>query len=149
MRTCRALNNARLAHPLALVRPAAAIQAVDPLSRLLLSPADLATTKLALAGFASAYPFLFRYACVQLAPRPDPKLTRVATFRRSQSGDQNGWARVVQLKMAVLQLWRTGSTGAKVGAVKVLQRIVQTQSTAATADPRVRFARRLPACTVF
>ncbi|GJN89003.1 hypothetical protein Rhopal_001974-T1 [Rhodotorula paludigena] len=95
----------------------AAIQAVDPLSRLLLSPADLATTKLALAGFASAYPFLFRYA--------------------SQSGDQNGWTRVVQLKMAVLQLWRTGSTGAKVGAVKVLQRIVQTQSTAATADPRL------------
>ncbi|GAA5903829.1 hypothetical protein JCM8208_006591 [Rhodotorula glutinis] len=96
----------------------AAVQAVEPLSRLLLSPStDLAATKLALAGFATAYPFLFRYA--------------------SQSGDQAWWTRVVNLKTAVLQQWRTGSPGAKVAAVKVLQRIIQTQSTAGTADPRL------------
>ncbi|GAA6055098.1 hypothetical protein JCM3770_001798 [Rhodotorula araucariae] len=96
----------------------AAIQAVDPLSRLLLAPAqDLAATKTALAGFATAYPFLFRYA--------------------SQSGDHAWWVRIVNLKAATLALWRDGSLGAKVAAVKVLQRIIQTQSTAGTADPRL------------
>ncbi|BGO91177.1 hypothetical protein NBRC10512_005729 [Rhodotorula toruloides] len=95
----------------------AAVQAVEPLARLLLNPPDLAALKVALAGFASAYPFLFRYAC--------------------QSGDQNQWNRVISLKMAVLQLWRSGSVGGKVGAVKAIQRIVQTQSTAQTADPRL------------
>ncbi|BGO96476.1 hypothetical protein NBRC10513v2_003408 [Rhodotorula toruloides] len=95
----------------------AAVQAVEPLARLLLNPPDLAALKIALAGFASAYPFLFRYAC--------------------QSGDQNQWNRVISLKMAVLQLWRNGSIGGKVGAVKAIQRIVQTQSTAQTADPRL------------
>ncbi|GAA5853597.1 hypothetical protein JCM9279_005069 [Rhodotorula babjevae] len=100
------------------LKASAAVQAVEPLSRLLLSPStDLAATKLALAGFATAYPFLFRYA--------------------SQSGDQAWWTRIVNLKTAVLQQWRTGSSGAKVAAVKVLQRIIQTQSTAGTADPRL------------
>ncbi|KPV75221.1 uncharacterized protein RHOBADRAFT_53229 [Rhodotorula graminis WP1] len=94
------------------------VQAVEPLSRLLLSSStDLAATKLALAGFATAYPFLFRYA--------------------SQSGDHAWWTRVVNLKTAVLQQWRSGSPGAKVAAVKVLQRIIQTQSNAGTADPRL------------
>ncbi|BGP47764.1 hypothetical protein JCM10450v2_003629 [Rhodotorula kratochvilovae] len=96
----------------------AAIQAVDPLARLLLGSAtDLAATKTALAGFATAYPFLFRYA--------------------SQSGDHAWWGRVIQLKTATLALWRDGSLGAQVAAVKVLQRIIQTQSTAGTADPRL------------
>lgn len=40
----------------------AAAQAVDPLSRLLLGSAEASVKKVALAGFASAYPFLFRYA---------------------------------------------------------------------------------------
>ncbi len=40
----------------------AAAQAVEPLSRLLLGSADASVKKVALAGFASAYPFLFRYA---------------------------------------------------------------------------------------
>ena len=41
----------------------AALQAVEPLSRILLSPAaDPSHTKLALAAFATAYPYLFRYA---------------------------------------------------------------------------------------
>ncbi|GAA5909818.1 hypothetical protein JCM6882_002685 [Rhodosporidiobolus microsporus] len=107
------------------LKASAAIQAVDPLSRILLSPSsDLATIKVALAGFASAYPFLFRYA--------------------TQSGDQGWWARVVSLKTAVLQQWRNGSVGAKVGAVKVIQRIVQTQSTSGTADPRLRGANAEP-----
>ncbi|GAA5991312.1 hypothetical protein JCM11641_002820 [Rhodosporidiobolus odoratus] len=101
----------------------AAIQAVEPLSRILLDPtasSDSAATKLALAGLASAYPFLFRYA--------------------TQSSDQMWWSRVVKLKTAVLQLWRTGNLGAKVGAVKVLQRVIQTQSASGTADPRLRAA---------
>ncbi|GAA5942275.1 hypothetical protein JCM10213_004118 [Rhodosporidiobolus nylandii] len=101
------------------LKASAAIQAVDPLSRILLAPSpDHAQTKLALAGFASAYPYLFRYA--------------------TQSSDQLWWARVVNLKTAVLQQWRSGSIGAKVGAAKVLQRIIQTQSTGGTADPRLR-----------
>lgn len=40
------------------------------------------------------------------------------------------------LKTAAVQLWRTGSAGAKLAAVKVIQRIIQTQ-TKGTADPRV------------
>lgn len=40
----------------------AAAQAVEPLSRLLLGSAEASVKKVALAGFASAYPFLFRYA---------------------------------------------------------------------------------------
>lgn len=45
---------------------------------------------------------------------------------------------MIALKTAVLQLWRNGSVGAKVASVKVIQRIIQTQTTAGTADPRVR-----------
>ncbi|CEQ40286.1 SPOSA6832_01874, partial [Sporobolomyces salmonicolor] len=101
------------------LRATTALQAVEPLSRLLLaSPgSDTTSTKLALAGFATAYPFLFRYAC--------------------QSGDQLWWSRVVSLKTAVLHLWRNGGMGAKVAAVKVIQRIIQTQTTGGTADPRL------------
>lgn len=46
----------------------AAAQAVDPLSRLLLGPAEASAKKVALAGFASAYPYLFRYACAVSSP---------------------------------------------------------------------------------
>ncbi|GAA6021094.1 hypothetical protein JCM10207_003361 [Rhodosporidiobolus poonsookiae] len=99
------------------LRASAAIQAVEPLSRILLSPASSpADVKLALAGFASAYPFLFRYA--------------------TQSGDQAWWGRIIALKTAVLQQWRSGSLGGKMGALKALQRVVQTQSVSPTADPR-------------
>ncbi|GAA5990965.1 hypothetical protein JCM10908_000101 [Rhodotorula pacifica] len=95
----------------------AAAQAVDPLSRLLLGTADASARKVALAGFASAYPFLFRYAC--------------------QSGDAAQWTRVNSLKAAVLDSWRNGAIGEKIGAVKVLQRIIQTQSAPASSDPRL------------
>ncbi|GAA5879509.1 hypothetical protein JCM3774_002703 [Rhodotorula dairenensis] len=95
----------------------AAAQAVDPLSRLLLGTAEASARKVALAGFASAYPFLFRYAC--------------------QSGDSAHWTRVNSLKAAVLDSWRNGAIGEKVGAVKVLQRIIQTQSAPASSDPRL------------
>lgn len=44
---------------------------------------------------------------------------------------------MVQLKTIAVQLWRTGSPGAQQTAVKVIQRIIQTQ-TKGTADPRVR-----------
>ncbi|GAA6019541.1 hypothetical protein JCM11491_001331 [Sporobolomyces phaffii] len=102
------------------LRASTALQAVEPIARLLLSsPAvDTATTKLALSAFATAYPYLFRYAC--------------------QSGDQGWWTRIVQLKTAILQLWRTGGVGPKVAAVKVIQRIIQTQTNGGgTADPRL------------
>ncbi|GAA5964456.1 hypothetical protein JCM8115_006320 [Rhodotorula mucilaginosa] len=95
----------------------AAAQAVDPLSRLLLGSAEASVKKVALAGFASAYPFLFRYAC--------------------QSGDAAHWTRVIALKAAVLNSWRNGAIGEKIGAVKVLQRIIQTQSAPASSDPRL------------
>lgn len=95
----------------------AAAQAVEPLSRLLLGSAEASVKKVALAGFASAYPFLFRYAC--------------------QSGDAAHWTRVNALKVAVLNSWRNGAIGEKIGAVKVLQRIIQTQSAPASSDPRL------------
>jgi symplekin len=123
--------------PLTRSSTAAAIEAVEPLSRLLANPPDLAALKAALAGFASAYPFIFRYACVDCVHHSGRPLTMLVR-NRCQSGDQNQWNRVISLKMAVLQLWRNGSVGGKVGAVKAIQRIVQTQSTAQTADPRVR-----------
>ncbi|GAA5855379.1 hypothetical protein JCM8547_009056 [Rhodosporidiobolus lusitaniae] len=103
------------------LKASVAVQAVGPLSRILLtSSSDLSSVKLALAGLASAYPFLFRYA--------------------TQSGDQAWWGRVVALKTAMLRQWRDGSVGAKVSAAKVIQRIIQTQTQAqaATADPRLR-----------
>ncbi|GAA6041092.1 hypothetical protein JCM8097_004714 [Rhodosporidiobolus ruineniae] len=101
------------------LKASAAIQAVDPLSRILLNPAaDLSSLKLALAALASAYPFLFRHA--------------------TQSSDHAWWGRVISLKTAMLQQWRNGTTGAKTVAVKAIQRVVQTQSTAGTADPRLR-----------
>ncbi|GAA5940115.1 RNA-processing protein PTA1 [Sporobolomyces koalae] len=101
------------------LRASSALQAVEPIARVLLAPSpDLASTKLALSAFATAYPYLFRYAC--------------------QSGDQAWWTRVVQLKTSILQLWRTGSIGQKLSAVKVIQRIVQTQTNSGqTADPRL------------
>ncbi|GAA5993793.1 hypothetical protein JCM5350_007671 [Sporobolomyces pararoseus] len=102
------------------LRASTALQAVEPIARILLSPSpvDTATTKLALSAFATAYPFLFRYAC--------------------QSADQGWWTRIVQLKTATLQLWRNGGLGHKVAAVKVIQRIIQTQTNSGTvSDPRL------------
>jgi len=55
-----------------------------------------------------------------------------------QSGDQGWWQRIVQLKMAILQLWRNGGVGHKIASVKAIQRIIQTQTNSgATSDPRV------------
>ncbi|GAA5843863.1 hypothetical protein JCM5353_007394 [Sporobolomyces roseus] len=101
------------------LRASTALQAVEPLSRILLAPsADPSHTKLALAAFATAYPYLFRYAC--------------------QSSDQGWWQRIVQLKMSILQLWRNGGIGQKIASVKVIQRIIQTQTNSgATSDPRL------------
>ncbi|GAA5904392.1 RNA-processing protein PTA1 [Sporobolomyces salmoneus] len=102
------------------LRASAALQAVEPIARILLSPSppDVSTIKLALSAFATAYPYLFRYAC--------------------QSGDQGWWTRIVQVKTAILQQWRNGGLGLKVAAVKVIQRIIQTQTNSgATSDPRL------------
>lgn len=52
--------------------------------------------------------------------------------------DEKLWTAVVQLKTTAIQLWRSGSAGSKQTALKVVQRVVQTQ-TRGTADPRVRF----------
>lgn len=122
----------------------AAAQAVEPLSRLLLGPADAAAKKVALAGFASAYPYLFRYALSSIyleslrsgTEEADPGHA-VDSFNSCQSGDSAQWTRVNALKSAVLHAWRNGAIGEKVGAVKVLQRIIQTQSAPASSDPRV------------
>lgn len=57
--------------------------------------------------------------------------------------DQVFWNKVVKLKSATLELWRNGSTGCKVGAIKVIQRIIQTQ-TKGTADPRVSHSPKSP-----
>lgn len=42
----------------------------------------------------------------------------------------------MQIKQSILDLGRSGTVGAKIAAVKVVQRIIQTQ-TRGTADPRV------------
>ncbi|KDE05162.1 hypothetical protein MVLG_04407 [Microbotryum lychnidis-dioicae p1A1 Lamole] len=81
---------------------------------------DTSIQKVGLQCFASIYPLLFKYAC--------------------SGNDQQTWMTVNGLKMITLEMWRDtqkGMTGAKVAAVKVLQRIIQTQ-TKATSDPRLQ-----------
>lgn len=46
------------------------------------------------------------------------------------------WAQVTGLKATSVQIYRSGPLGCKLAAVKVLQRIIQTQ-TRGSADPRV------------
>lgn len=61
-----------------------------------------------------------------------------STFRRCVSGsDPRLWEKVVRGKATVLHLWRNGSTGAKIAAMKAVQKIIQAQ-TRGSADPRVR-----------
>ncbi|KAM0748127.1 hypothetical protein T439DRAFT_74720 [Meredithblackwellia eburnea MCA 4105] len=97
-------------------RPALAPQSLSAIARLL-SSSDLKLEKLGLECFASIYPLLFRQA--------------------SQGNEQHFWATVISLKTGALRLWRTGGTGAKTAAIKVLQRIIQSQ-TRGTADPRLQ-----------
>ncbi|SCZ93130.1 BZ3500_MvSof-1268-A1-R1_Chr6-2g08480 [Microbotryum saponariae] len=81
---------------------------------------DTSIQKIGLQCFASIYPLLFKYAC--------------------SGNDQQTWMTVNGLKMITLEMWRDtqkGKTGGKVAAVKVLQRIIQTQ-TKATSDPRLQ-----------
>ena len=47
------------------------------------------------------------------------------------------WEKVARGKGTVLHLWRNGSTGAKIAAMKAVQKIIQAQ-TRGSADPRVR-----------
>lgn len=74
--------------------------------------------KKALGIFASAYAGLFRIV--------------------SNGSDQALWSKVVSLKTNALHLWRSGHAGARFAALKLIQRIIQTQ-TKGNADPRVSF----------
>ncbi|ORY92427.1 Symplekin tight junction protein C terminal-domain-containing protein [Leucosporidium creatinivorum] len=98
------------------IRIALAVQALPALARLAAS-SQVGLLKAALQCFASSYPLLFKHAC--------------------GGADQQLWTNVVLLKTAAVQLWRTGPAGAKLAAVKVIQRIIQTQ-TKGTADPRLQ-----------
>ncbi|KAI5476147.1 hypothetical protein MNV49_000365 [Pseudohyphozyma bogoriensis] len=100
----------------AAVKTPLALQSLGALGRMLKSQnADL--EKIGLSTFASTYPLLFREA--------------------SASTDQAFWTAVVDLKAAALHLWRSGGPGPKVTSIKLLQRIIQTQ-TKGTADPRLQ-----------
>ncbi|KAL8280944.1 hypothetical protein RQP46_006623 [Phenoliferia psychrophenolica] len=91
-----------------------AAKSIGAIGRLLAS-SDHSLEKVGLECFANSYPTLFRNAC--------------------DESDQRAWASVIELKTSALRLWRTGGTGAKTGAIKVIQRIIQTQ-TRGPADPR-------------
>ncbi|KAK4053378.1 hypothetical protein OIV83_001542 [Microbotryomycetes sp. JL201] len=73
--------------------------------------------KLGLQAFASAYPLLFKHAAT--------------------TDDQHAWTAANNAKTTAVQLWRTGSLGSKLSAIKVVQRIIQTH-TRGTADPRLQ-----------
>ncbi|SCV67819.1 BQ2448_5430 [Microbotryum intermedium] len=86
---------------------------------------DSSIQKIGLQCFASIYPLLFKYA---------------NSTSRCSGNDQQTWMNVNGLKMITLELWtdtKNGKTGVKIAAVKVLQRIIQTQ-TKATSDPRLQ-----------
>lgn len=55
------------------------------------------------------------------------------------TSEEKVWTKLTTAKTKMLELWRSGPVGAKVVAVKAIQRIVQTQ-TVGTADPRVSLA---------
>ncbi|KAM0787454.1 hypothetical protein ACM66B_003533 [Microbotryomycetes sp. NB124-2] len=83
----------------------------------LLEHSNVAVQKLGLQAFASAYPLLFKHA--------------------SATDDQSTWTATLNAKTTAVQLWRNGSLGCKLSAIKVVQRIIQTH-TRGTADPRLQ-----------
>jgi hypothetical protein len=56
---------------------------------------------------------------------------------RCSTNDPETWEQIDGLKTLAVGIWRNGTTGGKIAAVKVIQRLIQTQ-TMGSADPRVR-----------
>lgn len=129
-------------HPATFPHLAVAVRALPCLARLAAS-SQIGLQKAALQCFASSYPLLFKYAYVLLlSARSEAVQKLTLAFHRCAGTDEQLWTAVVKLKTISVQLWRTGSAGCKLAAVKVIQRIFQTQ-TKGTADPRVSPVARL------
>lgn len=98
------------------VKSPLAIHSLDAIKHLV-DNSELDLKKVGIQCFASIYPLLFKHAC--------------------SGTDQALWTSVVQIKQSILEMGKNGSVGGRIAAIKVVQRIIQTQ-TRGTADPRLQ-----------
>ncbi|KAH8929649.1 hypothetical protein BT69DRAFT_1256010 [Atractiella rhizophila] len=92
------------------------LQSLDHILKLLSDP-ELSIQKRAIQCFTTAYPLLFRHAC-------------------GTTSDAKLWEKVVSGKRQVLELWKSDAVALKLAGMKLVQKIIQTQSKAAP-DPRL------------